>query len=251
MPKALPFFKFDADSWLTGKIQLLSAQEKGIFIDLLARIWKENGVLKNTEVLHRLIRVQKATLSKSFEAFFQLGIMEEKDGFLRVKFIDEQLEQRREYIEAQREIGRRGGRPKKGSKGKQKAESRKQKAESRKQKAEREIVHDVDESPSCTSPATEKSVAGRTSEKIFFDYEGDRKLHGITQRQLAMWREIYDALDMEEELRKASAWLDANKRKIDIKKFLVNWLNKAQDRTRTTGTGKPAPRGAGEGKWRI
>ena len=127
MPKALPFFKFDADSWLTGKIQLLSAQEKGIFIDLLARIWKENGCLKNTAVLHRLIRVQKATLSKSFEAFSQLGIMEEKDGFLRVKFIDEQLEQRREYIEAQREIGRRGGRPKKGSKPKQKAESRKQK----------------------------------------------------------------------------------------------------------------------------
>ena len=244
MPKALPFFKFDADSWLTGKIQLLSAQEKGIFIDLLARIWKENGCLKNTAVLHRLIRVQKATLSKSFEAFSQLGIMEEKDGFLRVKFIDEQLEQRREYIEAQREIGRRGGRPKKGSKPKQKAESRKQ-------KAEREIVHDVDESPSCTSPATEKSVAGRTSEKIFFDYEGDRKLHGITKRQLAMWREIYDALDVEKELRKASAWLDANKRKIDIKKFLVNWLNKAQDRTRTTGTDKPAPSGAGEGEWRV
>ena len=245
MPKSMPFFKFDSDAWLTGKIQVLSAQEKGIFIDLLARIWKENGVLKNTEILHRLLRVPKATLSKAFEAFFQLGIMEEKDGFLRVKFIDEQLKQRREYIESQREIGRRGGRPKKGSKPIQKAESRKQ-------KAEKEIIHDVDKSPSCISPTTTgKPVAsGRSSEKIFFDYDGDRRLHGITKDQLAMWKGIYDALNVEEELRKASAWLDANKRKIDIKKFLVNWLNKAQDHARTVGTEKPK-RGAGEGEWRV
>lgn len=245
MPKALPFFKFDSDAWLTGKIQLLSAPEKGIFIDLLARIWKENGVLKNTEVLHRLIRVPKATLSKAFEAFFQLGIMEEKDGFLRVKFIDEQLAQRREYIESQREIGRRGGRPKKGSKPKQIADSRKQIADIK-------ITPDVDESPSGVSPTTtEKPVAsGRSSEKIFFDYDGDRRLHGITKDQLAMWKGIYDALTVEEELRKASAWLDANKRKIDIKKFLVNWLNKAQDHARTVGNEK-TKRGAGTGKWQV
>ena len=246
MPKALPFFKFDADAWLTGKIQILSALEKGIFVDLAARIWKENGSLKNTEVLHRLLRVPKATLNKSLDAFFQLGIMCEKDGVLSVKFIDEQLEQRREYIANQREVGRRGGRPKKGSKPIQKAESRKQ-------KAEKKIIHDVDESPSCISPTTTgKPVApGRSSDKIFFDYDGDRRLHGIGKKQLAMWKEIYDALDVEEELRKASAWLDANKRKIDIKKFLVNWLNKAQDHSRpAVGNDKPA-RGAGEGEWRV
>ena len=115
MPKALPIFKFDADEWLTGKIQLLSAQEKGIFIDLVARIWKENGALKNTEVLPRLVRVPKATLAKSLQAFFQLGIMVEKDGVLSVKFVDAQLEARREYAEKQRAFGRMRGKKKKGS----------------------------------------------------------------------------------------------------------------------------------------
>ena len=115
MPKALPIFKFDADEWLTGKIQLLSAQEKGIFIDLVARIWKENGALKNTEVLPRLVRVPKATLAKSLDAFIQLGIMVEKDGFLSVKFVDAQLEARREYAEKQRVFGRMRGKRKKGT----------------------------------------------------------------------------------------------------------------------------------------
>ena len=41
MPTSLPFFKLDADAWLTGKTQLLSMEEKGTLIDLLCRIWKE------------------------------------------------------------------------------------------------------------------------------------------------------------------------------------------------------------------
>lgn len=116
MSKQLPFFKFDTDSWLTGKIQLLTATEKGIFIDLIARIWHENGQLKNDEILHRLLRVEKATLSDALQAFFDLGIMKEKDGILCVKFIDDQIKTHNEFIEKQREFGAKGGRPKKGTK---------------------------------------------------------------------------------------------------------------------------------------
>lgn len=71
-------------------------------------------------------------------------------------------------------------------------------------------------------------------ENIYFDYDGDRKIHGITAAQLDLWREFYDGLDVGHELRQASAWLDANRRRIDIKRFLVNWLNKAQDRAKNT-----------------
>lgn len=65
----MPFFKFDVSQWLTGKIQLLTATEKGIFIDLVARIFQEKGFLKNDEILHRLIRVEKATLLEALKAF--------------------------------------------------------------------------------------------------------------------------------------------------------------------------------------
>ncbi len=76
--------------------------------------------------------------------------------------------------------------------------------------------------------------AKKGDSEITFDYDGDRKIHGITPEQLEQWRGYYDGIDLEMELGKASAWLDANRRKINIKAFLVNWLNKAQDRSKGT-----------------
>lgn len=69
---------------------------------------------------------------------------------------------------------------------------------------------------------------------VFFDYTGDGKIHGITPEQIQYWRETYPAIDVEAELNKATAWLDANRknRKIDVKRFLVNWFNRTQDRAK-------------------
>lgn len=125
----IPFFKFDTDAWLTGNIQALTAEEKGIFIDLVSRIWKKNGFLKNDEILHRLIRVEKGTLSDALQAFFDLGIMEEKDGFLSVKFVSEQIFEIENFRKKQSEFGSKGGRPKKGTKANKKEEIRKEKEE--------------------------------------------------------------------------------------------------------------------------
>ena len=261
MPKALPFFKFDADAWLTGKIQLLSAQEKGIFIDLVARMWKENGSLKNDDVLPRLVRVPKATLAKSLEAYFQLGIMVEKDHVLSVKFVDAQLEARREYAEKQRVFGGMRGKKRKGSLTVASATQKKQQGYPFEEKKEknppaspckektREFLTDSAESVS-PEPGNPGNPGKRTPEKIFFDYDGDARIHGITQQQLDLWKENFPAVDVETELKSASAWLDGNRknRKTDVKRFLVNWLKRQQDRApRVT----EPPRGAGEGEWRV
>ena len=224
MSRALPFFKFDADDWLTGKIQLLSALEKGVFIDLVARIWKENGVVRNDEFLHRLIRVPKPTLSKALNAFFATGIMYEENGFLRVKFVDEQLNERSAYIEKQREIGRRGGRTRKGAKPKQKEDNRK--------KIE-DIIIETTAVVSSPEPENSGFPGRRNIQKIYFDYDGDCRIHGVTPAQMNLWKESYPAIDVAQEIRKAAAWLDANRknRKKDVKWFLVNWLNRIQERT--------------------
>ena len=78
------------------------------------------------------------------------------------------------------------------------------------------------------------SPYGDTKEraKITFGYETDAKIHGITPEQLELWRESFPAISVELELKSASAWLDANRRnrKYDIKRFLVNWLKRSQDR---------------------
>lgn len=68
--------------------------------------------------------------------------------------------------------------------------------------------------------------------KVYFSYDGDGKVHGITPELLEYWTTMYPAISVDGELRKASAWLDANRknRKTDVKRFLANWLSRAQDR---------------------
>ena len=97
------------------------------------------------------------------------------------------------------------------------------------------IKTEADKSSSVTPEPGRPGGPGRRNppaERLFFDYDGDRKIHGITTEQLSYWREMYPALDVESELKKASAWLDGNRknRKVDLMRFIVNWLNKAQDR---------------------
>lgn len=127
--KDAPFFKFDAGAWLLGKIQLFGTAEKGIFIDLLAHIWHENGCIKNDNILHRILRVEKATLSDALKAFLEIEIMYEKDGFLRIKFVDEQLSSIQQYRAKQAAFGAKGGRPKKGTKAIEKGERRNKKGD--------------------------------------------------------------------------------------------------------------------------
>ena len=85
------------------------------------------------------------------------------------------------------------------------------------------------------SAADGGGVKQQKPEKIFFDYEGDARIHGITAEQIARWREQFPALDIEAELKAASAWLDGNRknRKTDIRRFLTNWLIRHQDKAPT------------------
>ena len=111
-----PFFKFDVLEWIEGRIELLDpeAKNRGVFVGLCARIWRNCGSIKNDEFLPSLLRVEKATLTQALEFLKTNDFIVEKDGFLRVKFLDAQLTERFSYLEKQREIGKRGGRPKKG-----------------------------------------------------------------------------------------------------------------------------------------
>lgn len=102
-------------------------------------------------------------------------------------------------------------------------------------------------------PETSGNPGPRSKPKIiYFDYEGDAKIQGITSEQIALWKENFPAINVDQELGSASAWLDANRknRKSDVKRFLVNWLNRAQDRAPKVPNQQP-PNGNSEGKWEI
>lgn len=60
------------------------------------------------------------------------------------------------------------------------------------------------------------------------------EVYGVSQSQVDLWQEDYPAVSVMSELHKARSWLDSNpsrrKTKQGMKRFLNNWLNKAQDR---------------------
>ena len=108
---SMSFFKFSPENWLTGKIQLLSTEEKGIFIELAARIWQAGGSIEYTPLLHRVLRVEKGSLCNALASFVELDIVQISDGIVRMKFITEQMSAVKEYSAKQSEYGKLGGRP--------------------------------------------------------------------------------------------------------------------------------------------
>lgn len=61
----------------------------------------------------------------------------------------------------------------------------------------------------------------------------DKSLYDVPMGKIALWRETYPAVDVEQELRRMIAWLEANpsKRKTrrGIERFINSWLARTQD----------------------
>lgn len=55
----------------------------------------------------------------------------------------------------------------------------------------------------------------------------------VSEKMILEWAELYQAVDIKQELRKMKGWLDSNpskkKTKSGIKRFINNWLSRAQD----------------------
>lgn len=61
----------------------------------------------------------------------------------------------------------------------------------------------------------------------------DRSLHDVCQSDIDVWKELYPAVDILQELRKMKGWLDSNptkrKTKKGISRFINSWLARTQD----------------------
>lgn len=58
--------------------------------------------------------------------------------------------------------------------------------------------------------------------------------HQVTEADVAMYEDLYPALDVRQELREMLGWLDANpkRRKKNTKSFITSWLGRSTDRAR-------------------
>ena len=96
------------------------------------------------------------------------------------------------------------------------------------------VVQEHVKDPQFVAPTKEtitKTIITKTKEVVFFDFN-KRKFLNITIEDKAGWLDAYPACDIDQELRKMREWLLANpeKRKKNYRRFIVNWLVKAQDK---------------------
>ena len=89
----LPYFKFMVQDWLSGDIQACDFRTQGLFTNIMAHVWKNEGCYsKPIAVLSQRLHVPLAELEAAIEMLRDLGVLYvDGNGYIRIKFMDEQL----------------------------------------------------------------------------------------------------------------------------------------------------------------
>jgi uncharacterized phage protein (TIGR02220 family) len=87
MAKELPYFKFEPNQWENGNIQMLSRNEKGLFIDLCSMYWSRLGDVPLKLAIQKLCAGNATALNSLCDD----KIIEVIEGNVFIKFLSEQL----------------------------------------------------------------------------------------------------------------------------------------------------------------
>ena len=87
MAKELPFFKFEPNQWENGNIQMLSRDDKGLFIDLCSMYWSRLGDVPFKLAVQKLCAGNATALNSLCDE----KIIEVIDANIFIKFLSEQL----------------------------------------------------------------------------------------------------------------------------------------------------------------
>lgn len=81
----LQWFKFSPSHWFMGRIQRCSEQAQARFIRLVCVYWQKECVLS--------IEDAKIELGNEYQSVLDFKIIEEVEGFVKIKFLDQQFEE--------------------------------------------------------------------------------------------------------------------------------------------------------------
>ena len=87
MAKELPYFKFEPNQWENGNIQMLSREDKGLFIDLCSMYWSRLGDVPKKLAIQKLCAGNATALNPLIEE----SIIEILDDNIFIKYLSEQL----------------------------------------------------------------------------------------------------------------------------------------------------------------
>lgn len=87
MAKELPYFKFEPNQWENGNIQMLSREDKGLFIDLCSMYWSRLGDVPFKLAMQKLCAGNATALNSLCDD----KIIEVLEDNIFIKFLSEQL----------------------------------------------------------------------------------------------------------------------------------------------------------------
>ena len=87
MAKELPYFKFEPNQWENGNIQMLSREDKGLFIDLCSMYWSRLGDLPLKLAIQKLCAGNATALKSLCEEKIIEVLNDNIYLFLIIKFI--------------------------------------------------------------------------------------------------------------------------------------------------------------------
>ena len=87
MAKELPYFKFEPNQWENGNIQMLSREDKGLFMDLCSMYWSRLGDVPLKLAIQKLCAGNATALNPLCDE----KIIEVIEGNIFIKFLSEQL----------------------------------------------------------------------------------------------------------------------------------------------------------------
>tara|TARA_R110001592_G_scaffold63631_1_gene195150 strand:+ start:122 stop:826 length:705 start_codon:yes stop_codon:yes gene_type:complete len=114
MAKELPYFKFEPNQWENGNIQMLSREDKGLFIDICSIYWSRLGDLPVKLAVQKLCGGNAVALNSLCEE----GIIDIKDDFICIHFLNIQLLEFEDQSNQNRDNALKGWQKRRQSKGK-------------------------------------------------------------------------------------------------------------------------------------
>lgn len=87
MAKELPYFKFEPNKWENGNIQMLSRDDKGLFMDLCSMYWSRLGDVPLKLAIQKICAGNATALNPLCDE----KIIEVIDGNIFINFLSEQL----------------------------------------------------------------------------------------------------------------------------------------------------------------
>lgn len=106
MAKNFFFFKFIPTEWMTGDIVYEDFDVQGLFINICSLYWQRDGILSVEDINKRYKRTDLT--DKLIGRFITVN-----EGFISIKFLDEQLIEADHICKKNSDNGKMGGRPKK------------------------------------------------------------------------------------------------------------------------------------------